>query len=152
MTGLRRAIRWFRSLSGWRAAVVYVVLGVALGYGLRYGLGFVLGTPDPVVTVISESMYPYYNVGDVLVVVGVPYGEIRRGDVVVYRLPGRSVPIVHRVIAKTPRGVVTKGDNNPLPDPWSPVPPKYISGKVVLRIPYVGYPKALLDRYLYGAG
>ncbi|WP_168168831.1 signal peptidase I [Methanopyrus sp. SNP6] len=147
---VKRAWRKVRELRGWKAAIFYVVLGVALGYGLRYGLGFVLGTPDPVVTVISESMYPYYNVGDVLLVVGVPYRDIKVGDVIVYRLPGKPIPIVHRVIAKTPEGVITKGDNNPLPDPWCPIRPKEISGKVVLRIPYVGYPKALIDRYLYG--
>ncbi|NPB01431.1 MAG: signal peptidase I [Methanopyri archaeon] len=149
--GIKKAWNKFRSLRGWQAWIVYILIGIGLGYGIRYGLGFILNTPDPVTTVISESMYPYYNIGDVLIVEGVPPKDIHVGDVVVYKLPGREIPIVHRVVAKGKYGVVTKGDNNPLPDPWCPIPWKDVEGKVVLRIPYIGYPKAELDRYLYGS-
>lgn len=50
-----------------------------------------------------------------------PWGsvEIQPGEVVVFPHPQSGRLIVHRVVAVTDRGLVTKGDNSPAPDPWT---------------------------------
>lgn len=76
----------------------------------------------------GPSMNPLFWAGDRLVVV--PYGEkpIRRGDVVVYPHPYEPRQIVHRVIAITPGGIRTRGDNN-----------SHVDTYVIARESIVGY-------------
>lgn len=42
--------------------------------------------------------------------------EIKCGDVIVFRFPGKSCAIVHRVISREKNGLKTQGDNNPKAD------------------------------------
>ena len=56
----------------------------------------------------SSSMAPLIQVGDELRVVPLDPALVRRGTILAYRDKRRLV--VHRVLAKDPRGVVTKGD------------------------------------------
>ena len=46
----------------------------------------------------SGDGYSFRNLGDLLFVTNYPADPIRAGDVVVFRIEGRSIPIVHRVI------------------------------------------------------
>lgn len=55
--------------------------------------------------------------------------KIRRGDVVVFRLPESSETVVHRVVAFSEKGPVTKGDANDAADPWA-LSPEAVTGKV----------------------
>ncbi|EGQ43511.1 MAG: signal peptidase I, archaeal type [Candidatus Nanosalina sp. J07AB43] len=65
----------------------FLLLSVVLAYGLLQTLGTGLGTEKPVVTVISTSMCPALQVGDILVVKGEEFNSIQQGDVVVYNVP-----------------------------------------------------------------
>jgi hypothetical protein len=58
--------------------------------------------------------------GDLLSIEPVLISALRLGDVVVYKNPQRprdGVNTVHRVIGIAARGLICRGDNNPLPDP-----------------------------------
>ena len=86
------------------------------------GLVVATGSETPVVVVLSGSMEPAIWRGDILFLWqdrAVPY-EI--GEIVVYQIKGRTIPIIHRIIEvhrDEPSGklrLLTKGDNNPTED------------------------------------
>lgn len=75
---------------------------------------------SPVVVVLSGSMEPAFHRGDILFL-HMGYSAFRAGDIVVFKVADRDIPIVHRVIKvhEKPSGVVdilTKGDNNSVDD------------------------------------
>lgn len=79
----------------------------------------------------GESMFPTLRIEDVLYVE--PYGSrpIRKGDAVVFDPPGTdAVTFVHRVICCGADGIVTRGDNNLLPD-RDVLQPSSIAGRVI---------------------
>lgn len=86
--------------------------------------------------VVSDSMFPEIQVGDLVIVSAKPIYE--KGAVITYKLKGSEQHIVsHRIIDVTPlkNGVsyITKGDNNGTPDPI-PVTKNEILGKVIFTI------------------
>jgi signal peptidase len=122
-----------------------IVLMVVIIFGFWYGCQLALNTDHPALAVVSESMLPTLNVGDIIIVQGVSAAQINAnyttGDIVVYRSPfDPEKLIVHRAVKKetvtSGFRFTTKGDNNPGPD--SPFADTYLVGKVVGRIPYVG--------------
>jgi len=136
--------------------VVIVVIGVA---GFHLGLRAILRTDFPLAVVESESMVPTLNIGDIIIIQGVPNADDIHvasktanppGDVIVFYDPwGRikrvywffaaPVLIVHRAVGRTSSGeFTTQGDNNPSQDLWT-VKESYIVGKVVFRIPLLGH-------------
>ena len=72
-----------------------MVLGTALA--VWGACVMVLRTSSPIVVVLSGSMEPGVFKGDLLVLRDHD-GPYRTGEVLVFRLPFRSVPIVHRVV------------------------------------------------------
>ncbi|RLI31591.1 signal peptidase I [Candidatus Bathyarchaeota archaeon] len=134
-----------------------VLLILSLILAFWFSLSIIFSTSQPILAVTSESMKPTLNVGDLIVVKGVSIGEVLKDfnngveDIVVFyaytpnNLKNPTV-IVHRVV-----GVVwvdgkpylkTKGDNNPIADPWlgTPgLPEENLVGKVVAVIPMVGW-------------
>ena len=67
----------------------------------------------------GHSMGSTFRPGDSLIVEAVPLAAIHPGDVVIYRgrdQAGKASDIVHRVMAVTPGGLVTRGDKNPQVD------------------------------------
>jgi len=67
----------------------------------------------------GHSMAGAFRPGDYLTVEPAPLAAIRPGDVVVYQgysLAGEPADVVHRVVAVTADGLVTRGDNNPQVD------------------------------------
>lgn len=87
------------------------------------GLGIVTNSQSPIVVVISGSMEPAFQRGDVLFLWN--RNELNNvGDVVVYEVEGKEIPIVHRVLrehhetTENPSSgpkrqlLLTKGDNN----------------------------------------
>ncbi len=135
-----------------REALKYVGIFLALlavFYGGNRVLRGSLGTPTPMMVVISQSMVPTLGVGDFIVIQAIPdfdqvkVGEPPVGDILVFRRPGNSEEfIVHRAISAQKRGDTwffqTKGDNNLYPDGFQ-VPQSTVVGKVVNRIPIIGY-------------
>ncbi|WZY73579.1 hypothetical protein YC2023_005819 [Brassica napus] len=121
----------------------------------------VTGTESPVVVVLSGSMEPGFKRGDILFL-HMTKEPIRAGEIVVFNVDGRDIPIVHRAIKVHERentghvDVLTKGssfvsetltlcDNNDVDDIglyadgqfW--LHRHHIMGRAVGFLPYVGW-------------
>ena len=83
------------------------------------------------------------NIGDVVLIKKVNDSQIHVGDVIMYKIYG--IDIVHRVINKSDGRFETKGDANPYQLPFEKnISYNMVVGKVVGKIPYLGWPKVLL--------
>lgn len=92
-----------------------------------------------ILTVLSGSMSPTMEPGDVVIVSKVNLGEIKEGDIITFK-EGNNY-ITHRVIeVKRENDIkfITKGDANKDPDQRT-VNPEEVIGKVVFIIPKIGY-------------
>ena len=134
----------------YRAAVAVATgsLALLLLAVILLNLGF-LGFKSMVV--ISGSMSPTYNVGDVVITSDVAIGDLAVGEVVKYRR--RGIDIVHRVVGvDRVNGQViltTKGDANNATD--SPGPNQQeIQGRVVAVVPKIGWLTIWLGQPLGG--
>lgn len=124
-----------------------IMLALAIIIAFFASISIVLGVRYPLLVVVSESMVPTLNVGDIIVVKGASPSQISIGDIVVFRNPWRTNElIVHRVIDIyfDERGnclITTLGDNtNPKTgrDQFSPWDASLLVGKVIMRVPYLG--------------
>lgn len=94
-------------------------------------------------TVLSGSMEPTYDPGDVVIVRPVDTDELAVGDVITFQ-PISDDPsltthrIVEEVFGSEGRMFQTQGDNNNAPDP-DPVKPEQVKGEVWYSVPVVGY-------------
>lgn len=85
----------------------------------------------------GHSMRPAFRQGDVLALAPASPDSLRRGQVIVFRVPDRDPDdwVVHRVIhvagSGAARQIVTRGDNAPRSD--GAVPPQWIVGRVTGR-------------------
>ena len=61
------------------------------------GLGLLTDCESPIVVVLSGSMEPAFQRGDLLFLSNLP-DLAKIGDIVVYNIRDRSIPIVHRVV------------------------------------------------------
>lgn len=131
-----------------RYAATFIAL-IAVFYGGTTILRNTLGTSNPMMVVISQSMVPTLGVGDFIFIQSindfdnVNIGDPPEGDILVFLKPNSTDEyIVHRAIGGTKTDGVwfyqTKGDNNMFADGF-PVPQNHVSGKVVNRIPVLGY-------------
>lgn len=70
---------------------------------------------SPIVVVLSGSMEPAFQRGDILFLWN-RQSRVAVGDIVVYEVKGQSIPIVHRVLREHHNAgkqlLLTKGDNN----------------------------------------
>ena len=128
------------------------------------GLIAVTGSDSPVVVVLSGSMEPAFQRGDVLLLDN-NRAEIAVGDIVVFKIAGRDIPIVHRVlrahvrvanastVADEAADYLTKGDNNAVDDRNLYAPGQLwlkrseIIGRAVASVPFVGMMTILLNDY-----
>jgi signal peptidase I len=93
--------------------------------------------------IISGSMLPKIDIGDIVIVQKVEPNQIKVGDVILFREIEQKTRINHRVIEirKDERGLplfITKGDANQNPDS-DPVIAEQLKGKVVYVVPKVGW-------------
>ncbi|RJS81111.1 signal peptidase I [Candidatus Bathyarchaeota archaeon] len=125
---------------------ITVILLLAFVFGFWYVTQTVLRTGYPALAVASTSMLPTLNVGDLIIVQGVPPEQINAnyltGDIVVFT-DAKGDLIVHRAVkVENISGeywFTTKGDNVPgSKDQFSPWPASRLVGKVVGRIPWIG--------------
>ncbi|KXN70019.1 Sec11-like 3, isoform CRA_b, partial [Conidiobolus coronatus NRRL 28638] len=129
---------------------------MASSYMSWRALGWACDSESPAVVVMSDSMAPAFHKGDILFQHLNP-SPIEIGEVVVFKLPDRPIPIVHRVLklhadAKTGEEfILTKGDDNPVNDRglydrgqlW--LERKHIIGRIKGHLPYVGMIPLLLN-------
>jgi signal peptidase I len=81
-----------------------------------------------------------FNKGDVFIVKGAAFENINVGDIIVYSLPGKADPIIHRVIARTNDTLVTKGDaNNGQLSFELSITKEQVRGLAKYKIPYIGW-------------
>lgn len=131
-----------------RYAATFIAL-IAVFYGGTVVLKSTLGTSNPMMVVISQSMVPTLGVGDFIFIQNIEnfdqinIGDLPIGDILVFLRPGFNEEyIVHRAIGGTKTDgqwtYQTKGDNNAFPDGF-PVTETLVIGRVVNRIPVIGY-------------
>ena len=85
---------------------------------------------DAFVIITGSSMAPTLRDMDQVNVVPYEDQKIRRGDVVVFRLPGEKYSVTHRVSETSKKGIVTRGDNSERCDAWR-LSPSNIVGKAI---------------------
>jgi signal peptidase I len=149
LSGAAKSVSLSKNVS---RAITYVLIVVVIVAGAQVLVGSELGA-SPIYVVVSKSMVPTLQIGDLVITERVPFSSIHVGQVIIYEQPtspGGTCPnpegltIVHRVVEVTSRGLITQGDNritNPNPDEpfeWPPVPEQCVKGVVVLAVPYVG--------------
>jgi hypothetical protein len=65
------------------------------------GLSVISDSPSPIVVVLSGSMEPAFQRGDLLFLWNRNYlEETKVGEIVVYNVKGKNIPIVHRLVRK----------------------------------------------------
>ena len=112
----------------------------------------VLSTPTPYLVIASGSMTPNYLAGDLVVVRGVQWSNIRVDDVIVFRSPrpGDARIYIHRavgVLAKEDGEYVkTRGDDSPYADSWL-IPGENVLGRVIAKFPGLGRIRVAAGRH-----
>lgn len=109
-------------------------------------------------TMLTGSMSPLINPGDVVVSVARPAAELKSGDVITYGIPVEDHRVeTHRII-DVDRGadgtvtVRTKGDANPAADPWTATLQDDTVAVHTVTIPYLGTAiRTLRDPLVQGA-
>ncbi|MFK8213997.1 signal peptidase I [Haloferax volcanii] len=125
---------------GGAVLLVAVALVVVLAAPQAFGA-------DASYTVLSGSMSPTFDAGDVVVVRDVPPADISEGDILTYRAAGSAITdertdrVTHRVVAVDRSGdspvFRTKGDANEDIDS-DPVAADRVVGRVWFHVPYLG--------------
>jgi signal peptidase len=118
-------------------------------------LGQALSTDMPVVAVESNSMIPTFYQGDILIIQGVRDPKdyldfLEIGDIIVFSVEGREIPIVHRIRQINPDGSFqTQGDATTGQHPFEKhIEPEHIHGKVITVVPYLGWVKIGVTQYI----
>jgi signal peptidase len=120
---------------GLLAVVVLFFVGVALGPRLGF---------YRTLTVLSGSMRPTFNPGDVIVVTPEALRDVRVGQVISYNVPDGAHQLeTHRVIKVLQGGaepvVQTQGDANNWRDPWTAKLHGDKAWRLAFVIPYAGF-------------
>ncbi|HDN81687.1 MAG TPA: signal peptidase I [Methanomicrobia archaeon] len=175
-------IDWKKEVKEYAEAII---VALVIYFAFKYILVLVLGANPPFAVVVSGSMqhsedfdswwsynyneYEVYGIdkenfsnfpskngfsrGDIVIIKKEENIEI--GDVIVFKTPSLSVPVVHRVVrikGESKRYYLTKGDNNAFPDTYywgkEGTPEDKVIGRVILVIPKIGYPSIWLKQLL----
>eukprot|EP00842_Homolaphlyctis_polyrhiza_P006603 jgi/Hompol1/6944/HPOL_000976-RA len=78
-------------------SIVSFLLVLAQSFAIYHGMAALLNNESPIVVVLSESMEPAFQRGDLLLL-SMSSEPIRAGDICVYKLKGQATPIVHRIL------------------------------------------------------
>jgi len=131
------------SVAGW---VVTTIVAVAI-------IWFAVGLfPVHPTTVISGSMRPTLDVGDVVIIAEVSSDTIKPGDIIQFR-EAQGITTVHRVVEIQEVGgktfFITQGDANREPDA-KPVIPANVVGKAIFDIPKIGWAVIAVKEFFMG--
>jgi signal peptidase I len=127
----------WRRVAGTAFTILAVMVIAAWAVTLR-PLG--LGGPAEYVVIHGNSMFPTYHEGDLIIThAHAAYGV---GDVIAYRVPqgqfGQGLVVIHRIVGgSNSTGLVLRGDNNPIADPWHPRATDVV-GATWTRMPRLG--------------
>jgi signal peptidase I len=102
--------------------------------------------------IVSPSMVPALNIGDIVISRTASAKEIKINDVIRYK--SGSISIMHRVVdikvSQGRRTFITMGDNNEVED--APVDQSKIEGKLVYIVPRLGWLAIGLRNAIFGSG
>lgn len=156
------ASRWakaYRAIA--RAAATAVMIGAVAAF-LFLAVGpRLLGYQTS--TMLTGSMAPLINAGDVVVSVPKPVSELKTGDIITYGIPVEDQRVeTHRIIEiiQNDNGTIairTKGDDNNGADPWTATLQDGTAHVHAATIPYLGTAiralrePVLLQSLMYGA-
>lgn len=121
--------------------VVFIVLIVFSIFVIPLMLRNILGVDQPIMTVVSSSMWPKLSRGDIVFVMKTDAEEIKVGSVIVFR--HEQGLAVHRVVSMDNWTITTKGDANAVAD--NPILYSAVVGRVpqignwLMKIPWVGH-------------
>ena len=134
---------------------IYSLIGIAIiiGGGLL-SIHTLFGSFNPFYVVVSGSMIPTINIGDIVIIKNnsfdTSFNNLKVGDIIVFRAPeaktedGKPKVIVHRIAEIgnffQKEFIRTKGDANPYSIPGIDYPlftENYV-GKVVYAVPKIG--------------
>lgn len=153
-TGPGEALRTGSPMARVRATVNALVLVLAFGAlaagAYQTGTGRWHATP-----VLSGSMRPGLQPGDVVLTKRVPVSDLHVRDVIVFHRAGDDDQLtVHRIVELRPRNgsitVTTRGDANSAEDPEDSVLGSQDTYRVERVIPLVGYPAVWLSAGTHG--
>ena len=85
--------------------------------------------------IVSPSMKPAINPGDLIFVRKVNVDEIKEGDIITFN--NEDIVATHRAIKVDDKTITTKGDSNNVED--YPIDKKEVIGKFTFAIPKIGY-------------
>ncbi|KAI9789791.1 MAG: Signal peptidase complex catalytic subunit [Piccolia ochrophora] len=140
------------------AQILNFALVLSTAFMLWKGLSVITDSPSPIVVVLSGSMEPAFQRGDLLFLWNRGM-DTEVGEIVVYNVRGKDIPIVHRVVRRFGGGdkalqLLTKGDNNNADDTELYARgqsyldrSKDIIGSVRGYVPFVGYVTILLSEH-----
>ncbi|KAF3089084.1 Signal peptidase complex catalytic subunit [Orbilia oligospora] len=150
------------------AQVLNFGLILSTAFMMWKSLSLVTNSPSPIVVVLSGSMEPAFQRGDLLFLWN-RGADTQVGEIVVFNIQGKSIPIVHRALRKhvsrpsakqsksrtyPPLKLLTKGDNNAQDDVVLYTPgqhyidrEKEVIGSVKAYVPFVGYVTILLSEH-----
>ncbi len=162
MASVLKDIKWL--LSYMASTIMYAVIVILVLVGIVIGAYFIdftikgskLETPlYGAYVIVSGSMEEKIKIQDAVIIKRADEESIKVGDVVTYRSTDPSfygILITHRVMniedVNGEKVFITKGDANETID-RTPVKFNQIQGKVVMRVPKIGYIKYFLIEY-YG--
>ena len=81
------------------AQILNFALVLSTAFMLWKGLSVATDSPSPIVVVLSGSMEPAFQRGDLLFLWNRGL-DTQIGEVVVYNVKGKDIPIVHRVVRR----------------------------------------------------
>ncbi|KAI0485329.1 signal peptidase-like protein complex catalytic subunit SEC11 [Xylariaceae sp. FL0804] len=148
------------------AQLLNFALILSTAFMMWKGLSVVADSPSPIVVVLSGSMEPAFQRGDLLFLWNRNlFAPTDVGEVVVYNVHGKDIPIVHRVVRRFGGGgngsgeeqehvrLLTKGDNNAADDTelyargQDYLERRDVVGSVVAYVPFVGYVTIMLSEH-----
>ncbi len=152
-------IKYMLSIMTYGIVIILILAGVLLGvYYVDRQITMKRGEEKPPLygayVIITTSMTPVINQNDAIIVKRVTKDNLEVGDVVTYKSEEPSyygILITHRIIEiYEENGIkkyLTKGDYNETPDPHG-INFNQIYGKVVMRIPKIGYVQSFLSTFI----
>ena len=139
MATIRSMGRWATGAALLAAVIVAALVLLPSVFGLqRYAI-------------VSGSMTGTYDRGSLVWDEVVPVADLKVGDVITYLPPAGDHLITHRLSwigrdSSGARAFRTKGDANPVADPWTFRLEQTAQARVVMGIPYIGHVLTALSR------